>query len=86
MRKWPCTMRASTLIERHCPHGIGHPDPDSADYFDRHFPEFDLSSHGCDGCCVAPKAQPLGYGKDIPVTPEEDEYFGDPNQFSRSNR
>jgi hypothetical protein len=31
------------LMERMCPHGIGHPDPD------------DLSLnrvHGCDGCCT----------------------------------
>lgn len=36
------------MMERLCPHGIGHPDPDwlagknPADMFD---------VHGCDGCC-----------------------------------
>jgi len=32
------------MIERICPHGIGHPDPDDC-AIDR--------SHGCDGCCYA---------------------------------
>jgi hypothetical protein len=33
------------FMERICPHGIGHPDPDDI-VLDR--------AHGCDGCC-APK-------------------------------
>ena len=31
------------FMERICPHGIGHPDPDDI-ALDR--------THGCDGCCV----------------------------------
>lgn len=31
------------MMERICPHGIGHPDPDDI-VLDR--------THGCDGCCV----------------------------------
>lgn len=34
------------LMERVCPHGIGHPDPDDRSP-DR--------VHGCDGCCVPPE-------------------------------
>lgn len=30
------------IMERTCPHGIGHPDPDD--------PTLD-TVHGCDGCC-----------------------------------
>lgn len=49
MAGWPQHWRDDRLLmERICPHGIGHPDPD-------HWPHVgqDLA-HGCDGCCVAP--------------------------------
>jgi hypothetical protein len=49
MRTWPQNWRSDRrLMERMCPHGIGHPDPD------------DLNPnkvHGCDGCCQAPVAE-----------------------------
>lgn len=47
-------------MERICPHGIGHPDPDDI-AFKRNRPRFgeDMakadSIHGCDGCCQGPK-------------------------------
>ena len=45
MRDWPTNWRSDwgAFMERICPHGIGHPDPDdkNAD-----------PVHGCDGCCV----------------------------------
>lgn len=48
MRLWPQHWRSDRgIIERICPHGVGHPDPDS--------PWFDDSYewvHGCDGCCL----------------------------------
>ena len=31
------------IMERICPHGVGHPDPDDVLNQDR--------VHGCDGCC-----------------------------------
>lgn len=31
------------MMERICPHGVGHPDPDESAITDR--------VHGCDGCC-----------------------------------
>lgn len=38
------------FMERICPHGIGHPDPDDR-YAD--------GMHGCDGCCTAPGRRAL---------------------------
>ena len=43
MREWPTNWRDDRgFMERICPHGIGHPDPDD--------PNAD-PVHGCDGCC-----------------------------------
>lgn len=51
---WKLNLRSSGLMERICPHGIGHPDPDSVAYFRRVDPETKwLSVHGCDGCCTS---------------------------------
>lgn len=45
-----------SLMERICPHGIGHPDPDDiaakkllVDDYER----YAFEVHGCDGCCGA---------------------------------
>lgn len=49
MRSWPLNWRADrNLMERWCPHGIGHPDPDEIN------PD---TSHGCDGCCQPPRPE-----------------------------
>lgn len=53
MRNWPMNLRETGLVERMCEHGVGHPDPDSADYMDilfGHEPGT-WATHGCDGCC-----------------------------------
>jgi hypothetical protein len=51
MRDWPTHWRDELgLMERLCPHGIGHPDPDSLDYLTGIGHE-DRGTHGCDGCC-----------------------------------
>lgn len=50
MKAWPKVIRASTLVERTCPHGCGHPDPDSVDHFTRQGVSH-MDVHGCDGCC-----------------------------------
>lgn len=45
------------LMERVCPHGVGHPDPDHMDYVRRTSVEQHAYYHGlhaCDGCCVPP--------------------------------
>jgi hypothetical protein len=52
MREFPQVWRSDRhLMERQCPHGIGHPDPDDPKIYNA--PEgknYELI-HGCDGCC-----------------------------------
>jgi hypothetical protein len=44
MRGMPQVWRGDVgYIERTCPHGVGHPDPDEI---------FLDAVHGCDGCCM----------------------------------
>jgi hypothetical protein len=48
-------LRATTLIEDICEHGVGHPDPDSAAYLDwrdGYEGKYGYFVHGCDGCCI----------------------------------
>ena len=60
MRDFPTHWRADRyLMERICPHGIGHPDPDDLAYKAVMFGNTDVGKrnlehevvHGCDGCC-----------------------------------
>ena len=52
MRQWPTNWRGDRgLMERICPHGIGHPDPDALAYLVSI--GADDGTHGCDGCCAA---------------------------------
>ena len=44
--------RYPPIMERICPHGIGHPDVDQANYNTRNGLEYE-NIHGCDGCCVS---------------------------------
>lgn len=54
MRDWPLHWRSDTgVMERTCPHGVGHPDPDHLAYV------LSVSEnnkwqgvHGCDSCCL----------------------------------
>jgi hypothetical protein len=59
MRDFPTWWRPDrALMERLCPHGVGHPDPD-------HIEAVRIlrgdeaarteSVHGCDGCCAPPE-------------------------------
>lgn len=55
MRGFPTHWRGDRwLMERICPHGIGHPDPDDIAFKKmlkgKAFAESE-SVHGCDGCC-----------------------------------
>lgn len=47
MVNWPTHWRDDRgMMERICPHGVGHPDPDD--------PKATINGndiHGCDGCC-----------------------------------
>lgn len=56
MRSFPTNYRDGGLfdikpphMERICPHGVGHPDPDDAAFWA--ILGMDVSVHGCDGCC-----------------------------------
>lgn len=53
MVDWPMVLRETALVERLCVHGVGHPDPDSAQWMDERFnPGVRVwGMHGCDGCC-----------------------------------
>lgn len=51
MRDWPTHWRGDRhIMERICPHGIGHPDPDCM------YAMAD-NVHGCDGCCHPPEIE-----------------------------
>lgn len=68
MSEWTIYIRLDrefALAERLCPHGIGHPDPDSLSYIrqqvsmmkkdfpmaDKPYGPYASDVHGCDGCC-----------------------------------
>ena len=54
MRSFPQLWRADRkIMERLCPHGIGHPDPDEY----KIIVGIDDGVHGCDGCCMEPGEQ-----------------------------
>lgn len=62
MLTWPMHWRGDTkVMERLCPHGIGHPDPDHMAYVTSLEASVDDDDsgdmswqgiHGCDGCCT----------------------------------
>lgn len=64
MREFPLYWRTAgpldfkpSHMERLCPHGVGHPDPDALAYLRRTGKEAlakILAVHGCDGCCSEP--------------------------------
>lgn len=53
MRTWEMNWRSDTgVMERLCPHGTGHPDPDHMAYVLSVDEENAWQGvHGCDGCC-----------------------------------
>lgn len=56
MREWSAFWRYDIgVLERICPHGIGHPDPDALEYHRWQTGKQNpwQASHGCDGCCQA---------------------------------
>ncbi len=57
MRSWPTNFRVGGVfdikgphMERICPHGVGHPDPDDLAFWRSQGEEYGV--HGCDGCCT----------------------------------
>ena len=71
MRSFPQHWRGDRgIMERTCPHGVGHPDPD--DYRVRNGE--DDGVHGCDGCCYDENHSP----EELPApkkTPYEQGYW-----------
>lgn len=57
MITWKLVYRDDlSLLERICPHGVGHPDPDSIQFLKTKNPaDSTIETHGCDGCCDATK-------------------------------
>jgi hypothetical protein len=48
MRSFPQHWRSDrAIMERICPHGVGHPDPDEYKLIGSKYE----GVHGCDGCC-----------------------------------
>ena len=45
------------IVERICPHGIGHPDPNQI------LPTDDDGRHGCDGCCLSDNSTEIDMGE-----------------------
>lgn len=53
MRDFPLHWRDDRgLMERICPHGVGHPDPDGLAFHLEAGRDY-MGVHGCDGCCSA---------------------------------
>lgn len=56
MSTWPLNWRGDKgVMERICPHGVGHDDPDDVWFhLQRATPSARayVGSHGCDGCCL----------------------------------
>lgn len=54
LREAPLNWRSDTrVMERICEHGVGHPDPDDANYrMATQGKRYEGTIHGCDGCCV----------------------------------
>lgn len=51
MNSFPTHWRSDRgIVERICPHGVGHPDPDDIAY--KATLGVDITLHGCDGCCA----------------------------------
>lgn len=56
MRSFPMYWRGDRrMMERICPHGIGHPDPDDLAgkkiLLGKNYEKYAFDVHGCDGCC-----------------------------------
>lgn len=55
MRTFPQLWRGDRgFMQRICPHGVGHPDPDDLDFIAAKYgvhAAYDEGVHGCDGCC-----------------------------------
>lgn len=70
MRGFPTLWRRDRgIMERTCPHGVGHPDPDDQRFL-RSQGRMHEGIHGCDGCCR--KADEVTRPSDAPISPADD--------------
>lgn len=73
MKDWPVSIRTDifkyALAERHCAHGIGHPDPDSIAYF-KAVGDSHMGIHGCDSCCTGGLTVPKTAFGSVPEDPD----------------
>jgi hypothetical protein len=84
MSEFPQHFREDTgIMERICPHGVGHPDPDHLWFITKMFGEklaHTQSIHGCDGCCAdiskttTPTLPTLVEAQWSHITPENDPF------------
>lgn len=76
MTEFPYHWRDDRMImERLCPHGIGHPDPDQYQYWVNQEGRREADAqmvHGCDGCCVESGPVPF-----LATVPDESEQWMD---------
>jgi hypothetical protein len=58
MKDWPQLWRDDRgIMERICPHGVGHPDPDDVAFYNKAHPDDKYYIvHGCCGCCDQTRA------------------------------
>jgi hypothetical protein len=57
------------IFERLCPHGVGHPDPDTLAYIATKLGDEEAEAqgiHGCDGCCMDPEQRVEVFGSESP--------------------
>ena len=57
MREYPTQFRSDRnppIMERICPHGVGHPDPDDLAWHASQGRGSWIGIHGCCGCCTEP--------------------------------
>lgn len=58
MKDYPTHWRQDrNMMERICPHGVGHPDPDDLAYKKSIGDSGHLGIHGCDGCCKSKESE-----------------------------
>ena len=64
-----------SIMERVCPHGVGHPDPDDLSFRAIHGDQD--ATHGCDGCCTDPVASDDSSSHYLPIQRSEDQQASD---------
>lgn len=65
MQEWTFLYRSDrNIVERICPHGIGHPDPDQIYWWNSSGLDYQ-GIHGCDGCCHLAKVCTEALGDQI---------------------